>query len=80
MPGLPGPHRANALCGVNEVLLEGPDSRGGPAADAGLLVHVLDLVPDGLRGDAETVADRLVRFPVHEGEEHLQARSTRSKT
>src|SRR4051812_34798425 len=65
------PHRANALRGVNEVVLEGPDRRRGPAADAGLLVDVLDVVPDGLGGDAQLVADRVVRVPERERQEHL---------
>ena len=58
--------------GVNEVVLEGPDRRGGPAADAGLLVDVLDVVPDGLGGDAEVVGDRLVGLAAHEREQHLE--------
>src|SRR5712671_5805402 len=49
-----------ALCGANEVVLEGPERRGGSAADAGLLIGVLDVVPDGLGRDAEIMGDRLV--------------------
>src|SRR5581483_12038006 len=68
------PHRANALCprGLDEVVLEGPDRCGGTAADAGLLVDVLDVVPDGLGGDAEIVGDRLVRVAEHERQQHFQ--------
>jgi len=40
-------------------MLERPERRGGTAADAGLLVDVLDVVSDGLGGDAETVGERL---------------------
>src|SRR6187431_1701738 len=61
-----------SLFGVNEVVLEGPKSCGSAAADARLLVDVLDVVPRGLGGDAEPVADRLVRFPPHQGEQDLQ--------
>src|SRR3954449_8049627 len=68
----PARHRANALCRVDEVVLEGPERGGGPAAHPGLLVDVLDVVPDGLDGDAQAVADRLVRAAAHEGEQHLE--------
>src|SRR3954454_22535041 len=54
-------HRANALCPLNEVVLEGPDGRRGAASNAGLLVDVLDVMADGLGRDAEVVADLLVR-------------------
>ena len=57
---------------MDEVVLERPDRRGGAAADAGLLVDVLDVVPDGLGGDAEIVGDHLVRVPEHEREQHLE--------
>jgi hypothetical protein len=42
-------------------VLERPERRRGPAADAGLLVDVLDVVPDGLGRDAEILGDLLVR-------------------
>ena len=57
---------------ANEVVLERPDRRRGPAADAGLLVDVLDVVPDGLGRDAETLGDRLVGLAAHEHEEDLE--------
>ena len=53
-------------------MLERPQRRGGPAADADLLVHVLDVVPDGLGRDAETLGDLLVGPPAHEHEEDFQ--------
>ena len=53
-------HRANALCGGNEVVLEGPDRRGCATANARLLVDVLDVMPHGLRRDAEVGGDLLV--------------------
>src|SRR5438093_11919006 len=64
--------RPMALRAVDEVVLEGPNRRRGAAADAGLLVDVLDVVPDCLGGDAEIVGDYLVRVPEHERQEHLQ--------
>src|SRR4051794_6136928 len=67
-----GAHRANALCGADEVLFERPDRRSGSATDAGLLVHVLDVVADGLGRDAELVGDRLVRIAAHEHEQDLE--------
>src|SRR6266508_2788585 len=71
-PQTPGRHRANALSGVDEVVLEGPERRRGPAADAGLLVDVLDVVPDGLGRDAEILGDLLVGLAAHEHEEDFQ--------
>src|SRR5690242_16232699 len=72
-PAPPGAaHRANALSGVHELLLEGPQRRGCAAAHPGLLVDVLDVMPDGLRRDAEGVADRLVGVAAHEREQHLE--------
>ncbi len=41
-------------------------------ADAGLLVDVLDVVPDRLRGDAEILGDLLVRLAAHEDEQDLE--------
>src|SRR3954451_23726713 len=75
-PAGPAAHRANALCpttvlsGANEVLLERPDRRRGPAANAGLLVDVLDMAPDGLGGDAETLGDLLVVSSAHQHQEN----------
>src|SRR5207253_2065597 len=63
---------ANALCGAYEVVLERPDRRRSPAANAGLLVDVLNMVSDRLDGDAEIVGDLLVRLSAHEHEEDLQ--------
>src|SRR6478736_3426175 len=60
------------LRALDEIVLEGPDRDGGAAAYAGLLVDVLDVVPDGLGGDAEIVGDRLVRVAEHERQQHLQ--------
>src|SRR2546421_1754602 len=45
----PGRNGANALCAANEVVLEGPERRRGAAANAGLLVDMLDVVSDRLR-------------------------------
>src|SRR5437773_792709 len=71
-PRTPERHRANALSGVNEVVLERPDRRGGAAADAGLLVDVLDVVPDGLGRDAEMRGDLLIGLTAHEHEQDFQ--------
>src|SRR4029078_12200958 len=68
----PGPHRANALCGVNEVVLVRPERRRGPAAHAVLLVDVLDVMPDGLGRDAVIDGDLLVGGAAHEHEEHFE--------
>src|SRR3954454_6476031 len=67
-------HRANALCrrAVHEVVLERPDGGSGAAADACLPVHALDVVADGLRGNTELVADRLIRMAEDEREQHLE--------
>ena len=54
------------------ILLEGPNRRGCAAADARLAVDVLDVVPDGLGGDAQVVGDHMVRVAQHEGEQHLE--------
>src|SRR4051812_4530879 len=66
------PHRANALPSGDEVVLVGPDRRRGPAADTGLLVDVLDVVPHGLGRDAEIRGDLLVGLAAREHEEDLQ--------
>ena len=58
--------------GASEIVLDGPGRRRGPAADAGLLVDVLDVVPDGLGRDAEILGDRLVGLAAHEHEEDFQ--------
>ena len=71
-PGRPGGIGRTPYPRVNEVVLEGPERRRGPAADAGLLVDVLDVVPDGLGRDAEILGDRLVRLAAHEHEEDFQ--------
>jgi hypothetical protein len=65
-------HRANALSGANEVVLEGPARRRGSATDAGLLVDVLDVVPDGLGGDAEIIGNSLVGLAADEHEQDFQ--------
>ena len=57
---------------ANEVVLERPERRRGAAADAGLLVDVLDVVPDRLGRDAEVVGDPLVGLAAHEHQEDLQ--------
>jgi hypothetical protein len=57
---------------VNEVVLEGPDSRRCPTANAGLLVDVLDVMADGLGRDAEIVGDLLVGAASHENEQDLE--------
>src|SRR3954452_18108935 len=67
-----GPHRATALCRLQERVPEGPDRRGRAAADAGLLVDVLDVVPGGLGRDAEVLADLLIGLPRHEREQDLE--------
>jgi hypothetical protein len=68
-------HRANTLSGVGEIVLEGPERRRGPAADAGLLADVLDVVPDGLGRDAEIAVNLLLRAAVREREEDSSLRS-----
>src|SRR5215217_6296233 len=55
-----------------EGMLEGPDGGGGPAADPGLLVDVLDVMAGGLGGDPEGVADLLVGLARHQRKEHLE--------
>ena len=40
-------------------MIKGPERGGGTAADAGLLVHVLDVMPGGLGENAEIVGDPL---------------------
>ena len=57
---------------ANEIVLEGPQRRGRPAADARLLVDVLDMVPDRLGRDPEIVGDPLVGLAAHEHEQDLQ--------
>ena len=72
---MPRRHRVNALsalCGANEVVLECPDRRRGPAPDTGLLVDVLDVVPDGLGRDAEIRGDLLVGRAAHEYQEDFE--------
>ena len=53
-------------------MLEGPERCRRSAADAGLLVDVLDVVPDGLDRDAEIVSDRFVGIAVHENEKDFE--------
>jgi hypothetical protein len=53
---------------MDELVLERPDRRCRTAAHAGLLVDVLDVLPDRLGGDAEAVCDRLVRLAYDERE------------
>ena len=53
---------------MHELLLEGPHRRRRAGAHAGLLVDVLDVVADGLHGDPECVADRLIGVAVNERE------------
>src|SRR4051794_30111174 len=66
------PHRANALCRLNQVLLERPERRRRAAADSGLLVDVLHVVADGLAGDPQAVADRLVGIAAHKRQQDIQ--------
>src|SRR5262249_25113107 len=56
----------------DEVVLEGPDRGGGAAPHAGLLVDVLDVVPDGPGGDAEPRGDRLIRLAAHDDPQDWQ--------
>ena len=53
-------------------MLEGPQRRRGAAANAGLLVDVLNVVSDRFDGDAEIVGDLLVGLAAHEHEKDLQ--------
>jgi hypothetical protein len=65
-------HRANALCRVNEVVLERPDGCRGATSNADLLVDVLNVVAHGLGGDAEILGDLLIGSASHEDEENLE--------
>src|SRR3954468_15750295 len=66
------PHRANSLCRVHELLLEGPHRRGCAGPDSGLFVDVLDVMSGGLHRDPQGVGDPLVGGAANEREQHLE--------
>ena len=57
---------------LDQLLFEGPHGGSGAGSDAGLVVDVLDVMADGLHGDAEGVADCLVGLAADELEQYLE--------
>ena len=71
-PGRSGRIGRTPYAGAHEIVLERPERRRRPAANAGLLIDVLDVMADGLGRDAEVSGDLLVRLAAHEHEQHFQ--------